>query len=61
LKIEKISSLAKNNRFNSLEDFVINIGYDPTDIKEPKYIIRRKNIDIVPLRKQLKMPSTKDT
>lgn len=32
LKIEKVSSLAKDNRIKSLEYLVIEIGYDPKDI-----------------------------
>jgi len=30
--MEKVSSLAKDNRIKSLEDLVIKIGYDPKDI-----------------------------
>lgn len=33
LNIENISSVAKDNRVKSLEDLVIKIGYDPTDVK----------------------------
>lgn len=29
LKIEKLSSLSKDNRLKSLEDIIIKIGYDP--------------------------------
>jgi len=30
--MEKVSSLAKDNRIKSLEDLVVKIGYDPKDI-----------------------------
>lgn len=33
LKIENMSSFAKDNRIKSLEDLVINIGHDPKDVK----------------------------
>jgi len=33
LKLERASSQAKENRIRSLEDLVIEIGYNPTDIK----------------------------
>ena len=33
LKFENISSLAKDTRIKSLEDFVIKLGYNPKDIK----------------------------
>lgn len=51
LNIEKISSLAKDNRVKSLENLVIEIGYDPTDVKVVEDIIKKKKIDIAALRK----------
>ena len=39
---------------------MIKIGYDPTDVKAPEDIIRKKNVDISALRKKLKLPSTED-
>lgn len=51
LKIEKILSLAKDKRVNSLEDLVIKIRYDPTDVKAVEDIIKKKNTNIVALRK----------
>jgi len=60
LKIEKISSLAKDNRFKSLEGLVIKIGYDLIDIKAVEDIIKKTNADITTLRKQLKLPSIED-
>lgn len=60
LKLENISSLAKNNRINSLEDFVIKVGYDPKDVKDAELILKKKDADIVASKKQLKLPSTED-
>jgi hypothetical protein len=33
LKLEKISSLAKDNKIKSLEELVLKIGYEPTTVK----------------------------
>jgi hypothetical protein len=33
LKLEKISSFAKDNRIKSLEELVLKIGYDPSNVK----------------------------
>ena len=60
LKLEKISSLAKDNRIKSLEDFVIKVGYDPKDVKAGELLLKKKDADIVALKKQLKFPSTED-
>ena len=57
LKIKKVYSLAKDNKVKSLEDLVIKIGYDPSDVKVAEDIIRNKNISIALFRKQLKIPS----
>ena len=47
LNIEKMSSFAKDNRVKSLEDLVIKIAYDPTDVKAAEDIIKKKNTDIM--------------
>ena len=52
-KLEKDSSLAKNTKIKSLEDLVIKLGYDPNNVKATKEIIRRKNAEIVELKKHL--------
>jgi len=52
--------LAKDIRIKSLEDLVIKLGYDSKDVKSTKEIVRRKNVDIVALRKQIKLPSLED-
>ena len=60
LKMEKISSLAKDTRIKSLEDLVFNIGYDPSNMNVAEDIIKKKNYDIAALRKQLKLSATED-
>jgi len=60
LKLENISSLAKDTRFKTLEDLVIKLGYNPSDVKEVEEIIKKKNEDIAALREQLKFPSPDD-
>jgi len=61
LKLEKISSLTKDNKIKSLEQLVLKIGYDPTNIKETVELLKKKNADITSLRKQLKLLATKDS
>ena len=58
--MEKISSLAKDTRIKSLEDLVVKIGYDPSNMNSIEHIIKKKNYDIIALRKQLKFSATKD-
>jgi hypothetical protein len=61
LKLEKISSFAKDNRIKNLEELVLKIGYDPSNVKEVEEMIKKKNVDIASLRKQLKIPPTEDS
>jgi hypothetical protein len=51
LKLEKISSFAKDNRIKTLEELVLKIGYDPVNIKATEEMIKKKNADIASLRK----------
>jgi hypothetical protein len=51
LKLEKISSLAKDNNIKSLEELVLKIGYDPSNVKVAKEILKKKNVDIASIRK----------
>jgi hypothetical protein len=60
LKLEKISSFAKDNRIKSLEELVLKIGYDPSNVKAVEELLKKKNVDIASLRKQLKFPPTED-
>ena len=58
LDLEKISSLAKDNRIKTLEEIIIEFGHDPKDAKGIKALIKKKEEDIDALRKQLKLPVT---
>jgi len=58
--MEKVSSLAKDNKTKSLEGMVLKIGYDPSNVKEEEELLKKKNVDIRSLRKQLKIPSIED-
>jgi hypothetical protein len=60
LKLEKVSSLAKDNKIKSLEELVLKIGYDPSNVKAAEELLKKKNVDIESLRKQLKIPATED-
>jgi hypothetical protein len=60
LKLEKISSFAKDNRIKTLEELVLKIGYDPANVKAAEEMIKKKNVDIASLRKQLNLPPTED-
>ena len=55
-KLEKASSQAKDKKIKSLEDLVIEIGHNPNDVKATEKLIKKKNEDIVALKKQLKLP-----
>ena len=61
LNMEKISSFAQDNRIKTLEELVLKIGYDPSNVKSAEEMIKNKNADIVALRKQLKLPPTEDS
>jgi hypothetical protein len=61
LKLEKISSFAKDNRIKTLEELVLKIGYDPANVKAAEEMIKKKNADIASLRKQLKLLPTEDS
>jgi hypothetical protein len=60
LKLEKMSSFAKDNRIKTLEELVLKIGYDPANVKAAEEMIKKKNADIAALRKQLNLPPTED-
>ncbi len=51
LKMEKVSSLAKDTRIKALEDLVVKVGYDPININVAEELVRKKNTDIATLRK----------
>lgn len=58
LELERVSSLAKDNRIKSLEEIIIELGHNPKDPKTTKVLIKKKEDDIVALKKQLKLPTT---
>lgn len=60
LKMEKVFLLAKDTRIKALEDLVIKVGDDPTNINATEELVRKKNIEIASLEKQLNLPTTKD-
>jgi small-conductance mechanosensitive channel len=43
-----------------LEELVLKIIYDPSNVKEVEKMLKKKNVDIAYLRKQLKLPPTED-
>jgi hypothetical protein len=59
LKLERISSLAKDNKIKFVEELVLKIGYDPSNVKASEELLKKKNADITSLRKQLKLPASK--
>ena len=61
LKLEKVSSLAKDNKIKSLEELVLKIGYDPSNVKSTEEILKNNNSDISSLRKQLKLLAIEDS
>jgi hypothetical protein len=42
LKLEKISSFAKDNRIKNLEELVLKIDYDPSSVKAAEEMIKKK-------------------
>ena len=56
MKMDKASLYAKDLRIKALEDLVLQVGYDPTNIKAAEALVSKKNEDITALRKQLKLP-----
>jgi hypothetical protein len=61
LKLEKISSFAKDNSIKTLEELVLKIRYDPLTVKAVEEMFKKKKKDIVSLRKQLSLPPTIDS
>lgn len=60
LKMEKVFALAKDTRIKNMEELVIKVGYDPTNINAVEELVKKKNLDIVTLRKKLKLPTIED-
>jgi hypothetical protein len=51
LKLENISSFAKDNRIKSLEELVLKIRYDPSNVKVAEEMLNKKNANISSLIK----------
>ena len=51
LKMDKVSSFSKDNRIKSLEELVIKIGYNPSNVQVVEELLKKKNVDIASLRK----------
>jgi hypothetical protein len=60
LKLKKVSSLEKDNKIKSLQELVLKIGYDPSNVKAAEELMKKKNVDVASLRKQLKISATED-
>lgn len=65
LKLEKTSSQAKDNIIKYLKYLVIEVGYDPKNVKGVEKLIKKNNAEIYALKKQLKLlptehPQTKE-
>src|ERR1700734_725450 len=58
LDLERLSSSAKDNRIKTLEDIIVEQGYNPNDLKGAKALMKKKEDDIAALRKQAKLPPT---
>jgi hypothetical protein len=57
LKLEKMSSFAKDNRIKTLEELVLKIGYDPANVLAAEEMIKKKNADIAALSETIKASS----
>ena len=51
LNLENTSSQAKDNIIKSLEYLVIEVGYDPKNVKAADKLIKKNNANIVALKK----------
>lgn len=60
LMLDKVSSLSNDTRIKTLEELVIRVGYDPSNINDAEEIIKKNILDIRALRKKLKFSSTED-
>lgn len=59
LKLEKVSSLAKDTKIQSLENILLRMGYDPSNINVVEELIKKKNVEVAALKKQLKLQRLK--
>jgi len=60
LKLEKVSSLAKDTKIQSLGNVVLRMGYDPSNINATEELIKKNNIEVATSKKYLKLPASED-
>ena len=58
MKLDKGSLYAKDIRIKALEDLILQVGYDPSNVQVAELLIKKNNDDIAALRKQLKLPQS---
>ena len=58
LELERASSQAKDNIIKALEDIIIELGYDPKDVKAIHELLKLTDADMAVLRKMIKIPAT---
>ena len=58
MMLDKGYLYAKDLRIKALEDLVLQVGYDPSNIQAAELLAKKKNDDITALRKQLKFPQS---
>ena len=58
MKMDKASLYAKDPRIKALEELVLQVGYNPSNIKAAELLVKKKNEDIAALRKHLKLPQS---
>ena len=51
MKMDKESLYAKDLRIKSLEEFILQVGYDPANVKAVEQLVKNKNEEIAALRK----------
>ena len=57
MKLDKASLYAKDQRIKALEELVLQVGYDPANIKAAELLVKKIE-DRVASRKQLKLPQS---
>ena len=58
MKLDKGSLYEKDLRIKALEDLILQIAVDPSNVQAAEALINKKNDDIAALRKQLKLPQS---
>lgn len=59
LDLERMSSTSKDKSIKTLEDIIVGLGHDPKDPKGVRALMKKKEDDIVALKKRLKLVPTK--